>query len=894
VDSSAVNYLVVGTYAIVYSVIDQAGNETTVSSLVTITLETGLPVITGATNLTIELNDTTFDFLQNVSATDDFDGDLTDQVEVNTSAIVFSVPGTYSITYSVTDQAGNQTSVTVNLVVRDNVAPVITGARNLTFEVFSTPNFLWKDIRINDNIDGNLLSKIVIDSSLVNLSVLGTYPLTYSVTDTSGNTASVTVQITIADRTKPVITASSPIYYLEGEDEPVYLSLATAMDNYDGDITNLIIVNSSAVNLAVVGSYNVIYTVSDNQGNTTSLTIQLIVPNPTDVNKVNQQALELSLPEAPITNSLSLPTVGSLGTTITWVSLSPTVMTKLGNIIRPGINQADADVELLATIKSGNYQKSFTYLVTVAALDETVIASKVTLDYTALGTDYVTTDGVLDTYFVSGGSVPYVSIEEYLMLINGALESDILEFTYTGHLMTISYDIDFEDIDGNVTNQTLTAIIDFTANTMTVETFDFFSYYVASTTTDYGDGLEYVGADYVDPQPVTFTLGEYGFDLVIYNDGVKDNYLMPFHVTNLLFAGNVYFDVYYNGNEYFGLDTRQLYNRTDPNVATIRTSTLNNSSVPLDMKLASYNFLGLSMDYFYGIKKFANVDTYYDLLAPYIDTMVYSGDINFYQGIFKFIYGLDDLHSSHVFTGYYEPVSYSIPLSIQDLGTRSGGYYNRMWGVQDLYDAEFGSYTTVPFSRLTPDGKTAIIHIDGFDVETPNAFKRALDELPASVENVVVDIANNGGGNIGAVLRIFGYMTEEDIIYHSQNPADGSAATYYIQSEYVAYPYNWFVMTSSVSFSAANLMASMAKELGIPVIGQNASGGASSIGILLPPGGSSLLISTNNVLSARIINELGEYVYLSIEYGITVDHKLSNVADDEEIQALINLLTLGN
>ncbi|PKK87671.1 MAG: hypothetical protein CVV63_00255, partial [Tenericutes bacterium HGW-Tenericutes-8] len=241
-----------------------------------------------------------------------------------------------------------------------------------------------------------------------------------------------------------------------------------------------------------------------------------------------------------------------------------------------------------------------------------------------------------------------------------------------------------------------------------------------------------------------------------------------------------------------------------------------------------------------------------------------------------------------VFTGYYEDPAFAFTLALSDLGTRSQGYYNRMWSTEDLYEARFGTLDAVPFSRTTQDGKTAIIYIDGFDVETPTTFMRALDLLPETVENVVIDLGNNGGGNIGAVLRIFGYMTEETFTYHSQNPADGSAATYYIESDYVAYDYNWFVMTSSVTFSAANLFASMAKELGIPVIGQDASGGASSIGIILPPGGSTLLISTNNVLSARVMNDLGEYEYLSVEYGIKVDYKLDDITDDDEITTLID------
>ena len=149
--------------------------------------------------------------------------------------------------------------------------------------------------------------------------------------------------------------------------------------------------------------------------------------------------------------------------------------------------------------------------------------------------------------------------------------------------------------------------------------------------------------------------------------------------------------------------------------------------------------------------------------------------------------------------------------------------------------------------------------------------------------DVVIDLSYNTGGNIGAVMRIFGYMTEEQFNYHSQNPADGSAVTYYIESDYVAYDYNWYVLTSSVTFSAANMFASMAKELGIPVIGQKSSGGASSIGAFITPDGSAVMISTNNVLSTRIGNEIDGYEYVSVESGVPVDYFLSNVASDSQL-----------
>jgi len=205
-----------------------------------------------------------------------------------------------------------------------------------------------------------------------------------------------------------------------------------------------------------------------------------------------------------------------------------------------------------------------------------------------------------------------------------------------------------------------------------------------------------------------------------------------------------------------------------------------------------------------------------------------------------------------------------------------------------LIEAKYGSLEDYPEYRLIDDGKTAIIYLEGFTIDTPDEVHTILEALPSTVENVVWDLSYNTGGNIGAVFRIFGYMTEENIVYHSQNPADGAAETWFIQSDYVAYDYEWYILTSSVTFSAANLMTSMAKEMGIAtIIGQDSSGGASSIGLIITPDGTGLIISTNNVLSTRVGNEIDGYEYLSIEYGIEVDYYMSDVTSDDEIIAII-------
>jgi uncharacterized protein YxjI len=118
-----------------------------------------------------------------------------------------------------------------------------------------------------DNYDGNLTSSIVVTGS-VNTAVVGTYTLSYNVSDSSGNTAvTITRTVNVVDTTLPVITllGNTPVTIQVGS---TYTDAgATALDNYDGNLTSSIVVTGS-VNTAVVGTYTLSYNVSDTSGNT--------------------------------------------------------------------------------------------------------------------------------------------------------------------------------------------------------------------------------------------------------------------------------------------------------------------------------------------------------------------------------------------------------------------------------------------------------------------------------------------------------------------------------------------------------------------------------------------------------------------------------------------------
>ena len=689
------------------------------------------------------------------------------------------------------------------------------------------------------------------------------------------------------DRTPPVFSGIEDITHVVGDPAPDFLAGVTAFDRVDGDVTTSIEFDDSEVDLATPGTYTVTFTVSDEAGNVrnASMTVTVVEPEEPDTNNEDNAALDIAaLSWEPGDN---LPTSGENGTTFTWTSGNPFVITDRGYVIKPAIGDDPIDVTMFVTARNGSYSTTFEYIVTIHPREESTVTSKTTLPFTSTSEEWFVLDNpAVDIYYVDEGTVPYIDVEAFLMLLDGAIESELLVFEYVGDILTITYTAIYTDINDEEVEEDLWAIIDFTANTLTVSSFRFFSYYIASTDTDFGEGLIYLDVETVEPQNVTFDLNHYRIDLVIdEDDGV---YLMPFHVANLLFAGRIYYDIYYNGDALIGFDT---FSRGDSEIQTqLRSSSLNGIWAERDMREATYHFMAFTLDHFFGLKNFRGVETHYNFLVDYADDIITRTNTTMNNTLFNIANALDDLHSSHAFPGYHASATYSIVVeSLSQLGPSVRTWYQGLWDVQDLLAAQFGSHQNLPDFRLIDNNKTAIIYLTGFTVDTPDDFKRILDLLPVSVENVVIDLTYNTGGNLGAVLRIFGYMTDQPITYHSQNPADGSAVTYYIGSAYTPYDFNWFISTSSVTFSAANLMASIAKETGVAtVIGRNSSGGASSIGLVILPVGTTWIISTNNVLSTRIGDAETGYTYVSIEEGVEVDIFVLDFTDDDAIIAAIN------
>lgn len=597
--------------------------------------------------------------------------------------------------------------------------------------------------------------------------------------------------------------------------------------------------------------------------------------------------INLDLASLSYTLGAILPVRGPNRSNITWTSSHPHIISPGGGHIEIPVYGQSETVTLTATATHGGLSGTRSLEVLVNPMTYPTITRNVNLAFDNTSEEYLVSDkNEVNVFFSETGAVPYMDIESFMEMVDGAVDFPILQFVADGDLLVISYRL--EDVDDN--NQPIfwdyEASIDFQANTLTVDDFSFFGNYVKSTETNFSDGLVFLGGIGIDSNQVVFDLDDYRIDLIRYND----LYLAPVSILNLFFLHSLYYDVYYNGDKLVGFDTFTALDSSSPVIGQMKTSSFNTQSMPKDVKQLTFHFLALAFDYFYGLKGFKQINSFYDYLADFADQILTGNDRNLYQGLFDFAYGLDDLHTWHESPGFYESSTYSIPLtSLDQLGPGTQAFYRGLWANEDLMEAAFGVGNTPPDSRLLDNDTIAVIFIDGFNVDTPTYVNDILATLPETVEDVIIDLSFNTGGNVGAVFRLLGYMTEELISYSSMNPADGSAATYFYESDYVAYDYNWYVMTSSVTFSAANLMASMAKEMGVAtIIGTKSSGGAASIGLFVTPDGTLLLRSTNNVFANVSVDENENRTYTDIEGGVPVDYTLLNTFDNASIVSLIN------
>lgn len=145
-------------------------------------------------------------------AEDNYDGDITQNVIVDTKQISENL---YQKIYRIKDSSGNTCEKERQVEIKDIVPPELTLNGNETQTISVGGVYEEKGAKAIDDLDGDITSKIVI-SGKVNTNKIGTYEITYTVTDANQNTSTKIRKICVEERN----ANASGIVYLTFDDGP--------------------------------------------------------------------------------------------------------------------------------------------------------------------------------------------------------------------------------------------------------------------------------------------------------------------------------------------------------------------------------------------------------------------------------------------------------------------------------------------------------------------------------------------------------------------------------------------------------------------------------------------------------------------------------------------------
>ncbi|PTE57211.1 YSIRK signal domain/LPXTG anchor domain surface protein [Staphylococcus epidermidis] len=319
----------VGSYTVTVTTTDESGNETETTFTIDVE-DTTKPTVESIANQTQEVNTEITPI--KIEATDNSGQAVTNKVDGLPNGVTFdettntisgtpSEVGSYDIKVTTTDESGNATETTFTINVEDTTKPTVESVADQTQEINTEIKPIKIEARDNsgqavtNKVDG-LPDGVTFDEATNTISgtpsEVGSYDITVTTTDESGNATETTFTIDVEDTTKPTVesiadqtqevnTEITPIT-IESEDNSGQ-AVTNKVEGLPNGVTFDEATNTISGTPSEVGSYDITVTTTDKNGNseTTTFTIDVQDTTKPTVESVADQTQEVNTEITPIT-----------------------------------------------------------------------------------------------------------------------------------------------------------------------------------------------------------------------------------------------------------------------------------------------------------------------------------------------------------------------------------------------------------------------------------------------------------------------------------------------------------------------------------------------------------------------------------------------------------------
>lgn len=332
VDLTGFNPNVEGEYTITYSVTDSYGHTVTASRKIKVVYnDTEKPVFYGVQNKSIIVGDETYTHLSGVTAVDNIDDDVTEDIVASGTVDIWT-PGEYTVNYEVEDSAGNKQTASRTITV--GIGDAIFSDENLLGEAYTVNVADTAAEQKIEGISGGHISETYADYTLVKVVITASSTvakaMTMSINGATSSSAAITIgtesaeyvkyfrisaplenatlTMSFAAGTAVVSITETELYFASFEDivapevsiadnADVYVPVdapeavvraellrnVQAQDNLDGVLTSSLDIDLLDANLSVAGEYTVKVYVEDRAGNVGELERTLVVAQARDM-----------------------------------------------------------------------------------------------------------------------------------------------------------------------------------------------------------------------------------------------------------------------------------------------------------------------------------------------------------------------------------------------------------------------------------------------------------------------------------------------------------------------------------------------------------------------------------------------------------------------------------